>query len=82
MSDNHIVDTFLNPKTVAVIGASKNPTKGGYRIINNLLTNNYKGKIYPVNPNSEGEVFGLEKINNLLNFYLTSADKAIKLFLK
>ena len=66
MSDNHIVDTFLNPKSVAVIGASKNPTKGGYRIINNLLTNNYKGKIYPVNPNSEGEVFGLEFNKSIL----------------
>jgi acetyltransferase len=63
---NHIIDTFLNPKTVAVIGASKNPTKGGYRIIDNLLTNNYRGKIYAVNPNSEGEVFGLQFKKSIL----------------
>ncbi|MHA2393029.1 MAG: CoA-binding protein [Promethearchaeota archaeon] len=60
MSGNHVVDIFLNPKTVAVIGASKNPMKGGHRIINNLTSNNYKGKIFPVNPNTEGEVFGFE----------------------
>ena len=66
MSDNHVIDIFLNPKTVAVIGASKNQTKGGYRIIDNLLTNNFKGKIYPVNPNSEGEVLGLEFKKSIL----------------
>jgi len=60
LSGNHVVDIFLNPKSVAVIGASKNPTKGGHRIINNLIVNNYKGKIFPVNPNSDGEIFGLK----------------------
>lgn len=60
MKDNTIIDTFLHPKSVAVIGASKNPMKGGYRILNNLIANEFKGKIYPVNPNSSGEIFGLE----------------------
>jgi len=60
LSGNHVVDIFLNPKSVAVIGASKNPMKGGHRIINNLIVNNYKGKIFPVNPNSDGEIFGLK----------------------
>ena len=67
MSGNHVIDIFLNPKTVAVMGASKNPTKGGYRIINNLLTNKYKGKIFPVNPNSDGDVFGLEFKKSILD---------------
>ncbi len=56
----NIIDMFLHPKSVAVIGASKNPTKGGYRIVNNLKSNNYKGSIFPVNPNSKGKLFGLE----------------------
>ena len=60
MLSNHIVDLFVNPKSVAVIGASKNPTKGGNRIVNNLIVNNFKGKVFPVNPNSDGEIFGLE----------------------
>jgi acetyltransferase len=67
LSDNHIVEIFLNPKSVAVIGASKNKTKGGYRIIDNLLTNNYKGRIYPINPNSDGKVFGLEFNKSVLD---------------
>lgn len=67
MSDNHVVDIFLNPKTVAVIGASKNPTKGGYRIINNLTSNNYKGKIFPVNPNTDGQVFDFDIKKSVLD---------------
>ncbi|MFX0167399.1 MAG: CoA-binding protein [Candidatus Hodarchaeota archaeon] len=66
MSDNHVIDIFLNPKTVAVIGASKNQSKGGYHIIDNLLTNNYKGRIFPVNPNSDGEIFGLKFKKSIL----------------
>ena len=60
MSNNNIVDLFLNPKSVAVIGASKNLMKGGHRIVDNLVSNNFSGKVYPVNPHSEGELFGLE----------------------
>jgi len=66
LKDNKIIDLFLNPKSVAVIGASKNPMKGGNRIVDNLVSNNFKGKIYPVNPNSEGEVFGLEFKKSIL----------------
>jgi acyl-CoA synthetase (NDP forming) len=65
--DNHVVDIFLNPKTVAVIGASKNPTKGGYRILTNLITNNYRGKIFAINPNSNGEVFGVKFNKSILD---------------
>ncbi|MFW9999496.1 MAG: CoA-binding protein [Candidatus Hodarchaeota archaeon] len=67
MSHNKIIDLFLNPKSVAVIGASKNPMKGGHRIVDNLVTNNFKGKIYPINPNSEGELFGLQFKKSVLD---------------
>ncbi|MFX1574810.1 MAG: CoA-binding protein [Promethearchaeota archaeon] len=67
MSNNHIVDLFINPKSVAVIGASKNPAKGGHRIVNNLIANNFKGKVFPVNPNSDGEIFGLEFKKSVLD---------------
>lgn len=60
LASNNIIDLFLNPKSVAVIGASKNPAKGGHRIVSNLIINNFKGKIYPINPNSDGELFGLQ----------------------
>jgi len=32
-----IVDVFLHPKSVAVIGALKKLTKGGFRIVFNLI---------------------------------------------
>jgi len=55
-----IIDVFLHPKSVAVIGASKKLTKGGFRIVTNLKTNNFKGKIHLVNPNAEGKLYDLE----------------------
>ncbi len=67
MSNNKTVDIFLNPKSVAVIGASKNPMKGGHRIVYNLVNNNYKGRIYPINPNSEGELLGLNFNKSVLD---------------
>jgi len=60
MGENHIIDTFLHPKSVAVIGASKNPLKGGYRIATNLITNNFNGRVYLVNPNTDGKLYNLD----------------------
>ena len=49
---------FFQPQSVAVIGASRTPGKGGYNIIENLLRLKYAGKIYPVNPRA-GKILGL-----------------------
>ena len=49
---------FFEPKSVAVIGASRNPLKFGNSLLQNLLDLKYEGKIYPVNPNAD-EVLGL-----------------------
>ena len=43
---NHL----LRPESVAVVGASTQPGKIGYTVIENLLKGGYKGKIYPINP--------------------------------
>ena len=40
---------FFDPKGVALVGASGNTMKGGYRILKNLMTG-FRGGIYPVNP--------------------------------
>ncbi|MDI6847095.1 MAG: CoA-binding protein [Candidatus Bathyarchaeia archaeon] len=50
---------FFEPKSVAVVGASRNPLKFGHSLLKNLLDLEFKGKIYPVNPNA-GEVLGLK----------------------
>jgi acyl-CoA synthetase (NDP forming) len=44
---------FFEPRSVAIIGASRVPGKGGYNIIENLLRLKYPGQIYPINPRAE-----------------------------
>ncbi len=46
------LDSFFNPKSVAIIGASHTPGKVGYAIVDDFLKGNFKGKIYPVNPDT------------------------------
>jgi len=47
------MDFFFNPKSVAVVGASRNPMKFGSVILANLFNLEYEGKIFPVNPKGE-----------------------------
>ncbi|MBM3235216.1 acetate--CoA ligase family protein [Candidatus Poribacteria bacterium] len=58
--ENKVSDmTYLfEPRAVAIIGASNNQDKIGYKIIENITYNQYPGKIYPVNPKG-GEILGL-----------------------
>ncbi|MBK1788354.1 bifunctional acetate--CoA ligase family protein/GNAT family N-acetyltransferase [Prauserella cavernicola] len=44
------VHNLLHPRSVAVIGASTDPTKIGYAVLTNLLTADFAGTVYPVNP--------------------------------
>ena len=43
------LDKIFSPKTVAVIGASNNPSTVGYALMKNLIASGYTGVIYPVN---------------------------------
>ena len=43
---------FFQPTSVAVVGASRNPTSIGGRILAALLANGFRGDLYPVNPNA------------------------------
>jgi acetate---CoA ligase (ADP-forming) len=49
---------FLKPRSVAVIGASRDPAKRGNRAIRTLIDCGYSGKILPINP-KETEILGL-----------------------
>ena len=51
--------TLLSPRSVAVIGASTQPGKVGHDILNNLVTEEFKGKVYPVNPKADA-ILGLK----------------------
>ena len=44
------VHNVLHPRSVAVIGASTDPTKVGHAVLLNLLRGNFAGPVYPVNP--------------------------------
>ncbi|MFH1005389.1 MAG: acetate--CoA ligase family protein [Bacteroidota bacterium] len=41
------------PKSVAVIGASRNPKSIGFHLIESLITNHFNGPVYPINPTAE-----------------------------
>jgi acetyl coenzyme A synthetase (ADP forming)-like protein len=40
---------FFRPKSVAVVGASRDPSSIGYRILEALVLNHFQGPVYPVN---------------------------------
>jgi len=44
---------FFKPQSVAVIGASRNPSSIGYRIMEALVLSRFQGCIYPVNPKAK-----------------------------
>jgi acetyl coenzyme A synthetase (ADP forming)-like protein len=43
---------FFKPSAVAVVGASREPSSIGYRILEALVINRFRGPVYPVNPNA------------------------------
>ena len=49
----------LYPQSVAIIGASRDPTKRGFRALRQLQDDGYAGAIYPVNP-KEAEILGVK----------------------
>lgn len=46
------LDRILNPKSVAVIGASREKGKIGHSVVDNLK-GEFPGEVYPINPNAE-----------------------------
>ncbi len=41
---------FFYPRSVAVIGASRDPDSIGYRVLEAIVMNRFEGPVYPVNP--------------------------------
>ena len=54
---SHYLDRILNPQSIVIIGASKDPTKRGNRAIRSLVSDGYTGRIIPINPR-EPEILG------------------------
>lgn len=47
------IKTLFSPSSVAVIGASRRPASVGQAVFSNILLNDYKGIVYPVNPKAK-----------------------------
>jgi acyl-CoA synthetase (NDP forming) len=56
--DNNLRALF-DPENIAVVGASSNPSKAGYTILNNLLSIGYPKRIFPINITEE-KILGLK----------------------
>ena len=52
-----MLEHFFKPASIAVVGASQNPAKIGYEILNNIIRYGYRGAVYPINPNAQ-EILG------------------------
>ena len=52
-------ESFFNPQSVAIVGASRQKGKVGYEILKNMIDAGYPGEIYPVNRKAE-EIEGLK----------------------
>ncbi len=60
------LDYLFHPRSIALAGASRNPTKRGNELIHGLQEAGYKGAIYPINP-------GATEINGLRAYPRVSA---------
>jgi len=60
----HPLQSFLLPRSVAVVGAGDRPTSSGGAVLRNLVRCGYAGRIVPVNPKG-GELLGLPVVRTL-----------------
>ena len=47
------IESIINPKSIAVVGATNRPGSVGLASFKNLLQAGYKGILYPVNPKAK-----------------------------
>jgi len=60
------IEKLFRPRTIAVVGASRNPSKIGGTILKNILANGFSGKVYAVNPDAK-EIMGVPSYPSLLD---------------
>jgi acyl-CoA synthetase (NDP forming) len=60
------LERLFFPESLALIGASNNPSKWGFRILKNILNGGYQGNIYPVNPKGE-EILGIQAVKRVID---------------
>ena len=55
---------LFEPQSIAVIGASYDTAKIGYKVLENIVLSSYLHKVYPINPRG-GEILGLQVFKTL-----------------
>ena len=55
---------LLDPRSIAVLGASADPAKRGYQAVRALLADGYRYPLYPVNPKG-GSILGLPVVRSI-----------------
>ena len=58
MEAKEAIDRILMPKSIAVIGASKDPFKWGHMLLSAIMKGGFEGELHPINPR-ETEIEGL-----------------------
>ncbi|MDE1865975.1 MAG: CoA-binding protein [Candidatus Micrarchaeota archaeon] len=61
------LEPIMNPKSIAVIGASDNPDKIGHVILANNVASGFRGAIYPININASGTIMGYTAYKSILD---------------
>ncbi len=61
---SHYLEPLINPKSIAVMGASQRADTPGNEVIVNLLKGSYPGALYPINPNYD-DVLGVKCFDSL-----------------
>ncbi len=60
------IRAVLEPRSIAVIGASSSPTKTGHVLFKNIVVNGFPGKVYPINPQAD-EILGHKAYPKILD---------------
>ena len=55
---------LFEPQSIAVIGASHDTAKIGYKLLENIVVSSYPHKVYPINPRG-GEILGLRVFKSI-----------------
>jgi acyl-CoA synthetase (NDP forming)/RimJ/RimL family protein N-acetyltransferase len=60
------VRRLLSPRSIAVIGASREPGKVGHEVVRNLQRSGFQGSVHPVNPNAQ-QVASIQAVPSILD---------------
>lgn len=61
-----MLEAFFTPRSVAVVGAAREPGKLGYGVLSNILEHGFQGNVYPINPKAD-EILGLKCYASVLD---------------